>query len=47
MDLPFDDQVAEIEFDPDMYEPLPVYKPAASRMQIKAVEMFNLWPNVR
>ena len=40
VDLPFDVQVAEIEFDPDMYEPLPVYKPAASRMQIeKAVEM--------
>ena len=40
VDLPFDVQVAEIGFDPDMYEPLPVYKPAASRMQIeKAVEM--------
>lgn len=40
VDLPFDVQVAEIEFDPDMYEPLPAYKPAASRMQIeKAVEM--------
>ncbi|STI84123.1 glyoxylate carboligase (tartronate-semialdehyde synthase) [Escherichia coli] len=35
VDLPFDVQVAEIEFDPDMYEPLPVYKPAASRMQMK------------
>ncbi len=35
VDLPFDVQVAEIEFDPDMYEPLPVYKPAASRMQIE------------
>ncbi|MGS8708667.1 glyoxylate carboligase, partial [Salmonella enterica subsp. enterica serovar Infantis] len=32
--------VAEIEFAPDMYEPLPVYKPAASRVQIeKAREM--------
>ncbi len=40
VDLPFDVQVAEIEFDPDMYEPLPVYKPAASRVQIeKALEM--------
>lgn len=30
-----------------MYEPLPVYKPAASRMQIeKAVEML-IQPNVR
>ena len=27
IDLPFDVQVAEIEFDPDTYEPLPVYKP--------------------
>lgn len=40
IDLPFDIQVEEIEFDPDMYEPLPVYKPAASRKQIeKALEM--------
>ncbi|EJN2862821.1 TPA: glyoxylate carboligase [Salmonella enterica subsp. enterica serovar Blockley] len=40
VDLPFDVQVAEIEFDPDIYEPLPVYKPAASRVQIeKALEM--------
>ena len=35
VDLPFDVQVAEIEFDPDMYEPLPVYKPAASRLRSK------------
>src|SRR5206468_12202644 len=35
IDLPFDVQVAEIEFDPDTYEPLPVYKPAASRAQIE------------
>src|SRR6202453_2143563 len=27
IDLPYDVQMAEIEFDPDMYEPLPVYKP--------------------
>lgn len=40
IDLPFDIQVEEIEFDPEMYEPLPVYKPAASRKQIeKALEM--------
>lgn len=40
IDLPFDIQVEEIEFDPDMYEPLPVYKPTASRKQIeKALEM--------
>ena len=32
--------MAEIEFDPDTYEPLPVYKPAASRKQIeKALDM--------
>ncbi len=40
IDLPFDVQMAEIEFDPDTYEPLPVYKPAASRKQIeKALDM--------
>lgn len=33
IDLPFDVQVAEIEFDPDSYEPLAVYKPTASRAQ--------------
>jgi len=42
IDLPFDVQVAEIEFDPDLYEPLPVYKPAASRKQIeRALSMLN------
>ncbi len=30
IDLPFDVQMAEIEFDIDTYEPLPVYKPTAS-----------------
>jgi tartronate-semialdehyde synthase len=35
IDLPFDVQVAEIEFDPDTYEPLPVYKPSATRRQIE------------
>jgi tartronate-semialdehyde synthase len=40
IDLPFDVQMAEIEFDIDTYEPLPVYKPAASKKQIeKAVDM--------
>jgi tartronate-semialdehyde synthase len=40
IDLPFDVQMAEIEFDIDTYEPLPVYKPQASRKQIeKAVDM--------
>ena len=40
LDLPFDVQMAEIEFDIDSYEPLPVYKPAASRKQIeRALDM--------
>ena len=40
IDLPFDVQMAEIEFDIETYEPLPVYKPAASRAQIeKALTM--------
>ncbi len=34
LDLPFDVQMAEIEFDPDLYQPLPAYKPAATRAQI-------------
>jgi tartronate-semialdehyde synthase len=42
VDLPIDVQMAEIEFDIDTYEPLPVYKPAASRRQIeKAMEMLS------
>ena len=42
IDLPFDVQMAEIEFDPDTYEPLPVYKPAASRKQVeKALDMLQ------
>lgn len=40
IDLPFDVQMAEIEFDPDTYEPLPIYKPAASRKQVeRALDM--------
>jgi tartronate-semialdehyde synthase len=40
IDLPIDVQMAEIEFDPDTYQPLPVYKPAASRAQAaKALQM--------
>ena len=40
IDLPFDVQMAEIEFDIDSYEPLPVYKPAATRKQVeKALDM--------
>ncbi|GGX07950.1 glyoxylate carboligase [Streptomyces chryseus] len=40
IDLPIDVQLTEIEFDPETYEPLPVYKPAATRKQVeKAVRM--------
>ncbi|MDN3557904.1 glyoxylate carboligase [Halomonas maura] len=42
LDLPIDVQMTEIEFDPDTYEPLPAYKPTASRAQIeKALGMLN------
>lgn len=42
IDLPFDVQMAEIEFDIDTYEPLPVYKPAATRKQVeKALDMLT------
>ena len=42
IDLPFDVQMGEIEFDPDTYQSLPVYKPLASRAQIeKALHMLN------
>ena len=42
IDLPFDVQMAEIEFDIETYEPLPVYKPAATRAQVeKALTMLN------
>jgi tartronate-semialdehyde synthase len=40
IDLPFDVQMAEIDFDPDTYAPLPVYKPAATRAQVdKALDL--------
>ena len=40
IDLPFDVQMTEIEFDPDTYTPLPVHKPEASRAQVaKALDM--------
>ncbi|WP_084959785.1 glyoxylate carboligase [Thermoactinospora rubra] len=40
VDLPFDVQMGEIEFDIDTYGPLPVYKPAATRAQAeKALAM--------
>ena len=42
IDLPIDVQMAEIEFDDDAYEPLPIYKPAASRRQAeRALTMLN------
>ncbi|GFH68431.1 MULTISPECIES: glyoxylate carboligase [Streptomyces] len=42
VDLPLDVQLAEIEFDPETYEPLPVYKPAATRAQAaKALAMLQ------
>jgi tartronate-semialdehyde synthase len=42
IDLPIDVQLAEIEFDDDTYEPLPVYRPTATRAQIdKALTMLN------
>ncbi|AOE98151.1 glyoxylate carboligase [Serratia surfactantfaciens] len=40
IDLPFDVQMAEIEFDPDTYSSLPAYKPAATQAQIdKALDL--------
>ena len=42
LDLPFDVQMAEIEFDIDTYEPLPVYRPAATRAQVdKALDLLE------
>ena len=40
IDLPFDVQMVEIDFAPDTYTSLPVYKPVASRAQVaKALDM--------
>ncbi len=42
IDLPIDVQLTEIEFDPETYEPLQAYKPAATRAQIeKAIGLLN------
>lgn len=42
VDLPVDVQTSEIEFDPDTYAPLPVYKPVATRAQArKAIAMLQ------
>lgn len=42
IDLPIDVQQTEIEFDPETYEPLPVYKPAATRAQAEKAIRFLL-----
>ncbi|MFI7102211.1 glyoxylate carboligase [Streptomyces sp. NPDC050161] len=42
IDLPIDVQLTEIDFDPETYEPLPAFKPAATRAQIeKAISLLN------
>ncbi|KAB2343254.1 glyoxylate carboligase [Actinomadura rudentiformis] len=42
IDLPLDVQLTEIEFDPDTYEPLPVFQPKATRAQAeKAIALLN------
>ncbi|NXY93748.1 glyoxylate carboligase [Streptomyces sp. BR123] len=40
IDLPIDVQLTEIDFDPETYEPLPVYKPSATRAQIEKAIRF-------
>ncbi|MFI6685595.1 glyoxylate carboligase [Streptomyces sp. NPDC050485] len=42
IDLPIDVQLTEIDFDPDTYEPLPVYRPIATRAQIEKAISFLL-----
>ncbi|MFD6759450.1 glyoxylate carboligase [Streptomyces roseolus] len=42
IDLPIDVQLTEIEFDPETYEPLPVYKPTATRAQAEKALSFLL-----
>lgn len=42
IDLPIDVQLTEIEFDPETYEPLPAFKPTATRAQVeKALGLLN------
>jgi tartronate-semialdehyde synthase len=42
IDLPVDVQTSEIEFDPETYAPLPVYKPAATRAQAeRAIQLLQ------
>ncbi|MFI2190482.1 glyoxylate carboligase [Streptomyces sioyaensis] len=42
IDLPIDVQLTEIDFDPETYEPLPAFKPAATRPQIEKALRFLL-----
>ncbi|GAA1366176.1 glyoxylate carboligase [Streptomyces beijiangensis] len=42
IDLPIDVQQTEIEFDPETYAPLPVYKPTATRAQAEKAIQFLL-----
>ncbi|MGI5403728.1 glyoxylate carboligase [Streptomyces sp. CA-135486] len=42
IDLPIDVQLTEIDFDPETYEPLPLYKPSATRAQIEKAISFLL-----
>ncbi|MFD6987046.1 glyoxylate carboligase, partial [Streptomyces sp. NPDC059956] len=42
IDLPIDVQLTEIEFDPETYSPLPVYKPSATRAQARKALQFLL-----
>ncbi|MFD9209265.1 glyoxylate carboligase [Streptomyces sioyaensis] len=42
IDLPIDVQLTEIDFDPETYEPLPAFKPAATRPQIEKAIQFLL-----
>ncbi|MEU8994690.1 glyoxylate carboligase [Streptomyces caniferus] len=42
IDLPIDVQLTEIDFDPETYEPLPAFKPTATRAQVeKALALLN------
>ncbi|PFG40787.1 tartronate-semialdehyde synthase [Georgenia soli] len=42
IDLPIDVQMTEIEFDPDLYAPLPVLRPEATRAQVvRALDMLQ------
>ncbi|MFF3325336.1 glyoxylate carboligase [Streptomyces sp. NPDC002889] len=42
IDLPIDVQLTEIDFDPDTYQPLPLFKPSATRAQIEKAISFLL-----